>query len=83
MRIQLGEGSAAEVTKKMLKNEGVGAFYKVCAYLLPSIFSFAAISNDCLKLTCRINHLNLDLTFAMYVCQIHVMPVELYFICCL
>lgn len=29
VRIQLGQGSAAEVTKNMLKNEGVGAFYKV------------------------------------------------------
>lgn len=30
MRIQLGQGSAGEVTKTMLKNEGMGAFYKVC-----------------------------------------------------
>ncbi|KAL0460505.1 UNVERIFIED_CONTAM: Mitochondrial dicarboxylate/tricarboxylate transporter DTC [Sesamum latifolium] len=30
VRIQLGQGSAGEVTKTMLKNEGVGAFYKVC-----------------------------------------------------
>ncbi|KAI3798279.1 hypothetical protein L1987_33550 [Smallanthus sonchifolius] len=28
VRIQLGQGSAASVTKEMLKNEGVGAFYK-------------------------------------------------------
>ncbi|KAM7259972.1 hypothetical protein ACFE04_015713 [Oxalis oulophora] len=28
VRIQLGQGSAGEVTKTMLKNEGVGAFYK-------------------------------------------------------
>lgn len=29
MRIQLGQGSAGEVTRNMLKAEGVGAFYKV------------------------------------------------------
>jgi hypothetical protein len=29
VRIQLGEGSAASVTKKMLANEGISAFYKV------------------------------------------------------
>ncbi|MFS8026148.1 hypothetical protein Hanom_Chr16g01483521 [Helianthus anomalus] len=29
VRIQLGQGSAVSVTKEMLKNEGVGAFYKV------------------------------------------------------
>ncbi|KAH6829819.1 Mitochondrial substrate carrier family protein [Perilla frutescens var. hirtella] len=28
VRIQLGQGSAVEVSKNMLKNEGVGAFYK-------------------------------------------------------
>ncbi|KAG8090736.1 hypothetical protein GUJ93_ZPchr0011g27891 [Zizania palustris] len=28
VRIQLGEGSAATVTKKMLANEGVGSLYK-------------------------------------------------------
>ncbi|KAG5628431.1 hypothetical protein H5410_000148 [Solanum commersonii] len=28
VRIQLGQGSAADVTKTMLKNEGFGAFYK-------------------------------------------------------
>ncbi|KAJ0809523.1 putative mitochondrial carrier domain superfamily [Helianthus annuus] len=28
VRIQLGQGSAGEVTKTMLKNEGIGAFYK-------------------------------------------------------
>ncbi|XP_019173936.1 PREDICTED: mitochondrial dicarboxylate/tricarboxylate transporter DTC-like [Ipomoea nil] len=28
VRIQLGQGSAADVTKNMLKNEGFGAFYK-------------------------------------------------------
>ncbi|XP_019155507.1 PREDICTED: mitochondrial dicarboxylate/tricarboxylate transporter DTC [Ipomoea nil] len=28
VRIQLGQGSAGEVTKNMLKNEGFGAFYK-------------------------------------------------------
>lgn len=41
VRIQLGQGSAGEVTKNMLKAEGVGAFYKVrfkdpvevCVYL--------------------------------------------------
>lgn len=30
VRIQLGQGSAADVTKNMLKNEGVRAFYNVC-----------------------------------------------------
>ena len=29
VRIQLGQGSAASVTREMLKNEGFGAFYKV------------------------------------------------------
>ncbi|KAL2337061.1 hypothetical protein Fmac_011507 [Flemingia macrophylla] len=29
VRIQLGQGSAAQVTTTMLKNEGVAAFYKV------------------------------------------------------
>lgn len=29
VRIQLGQGSAAQVTKTMLKEEGFGAFYKV------------------------------------------------------
>ncbi|XP_057793315.1 mitochondrial dicarboxylate/tricarboxylate transporter DTC-like [Salvia miltiorrhiza] len=28
VRIQLGQGSAGEVTRNMLKNDGVGAFYK-------------------------------------------------------
>uniref|UniRef100_M4DU67 Uncharacterized protein n=1 Tax=Brassica campestris TaxID=3711 RepID=M4DU67_BRACM len=28
VRIQLGQGSAASVTKNMLKNDGIGAFYK-------------------------------------------------------
>ncbi|KAL0417412.1 UNVERIFIED_CONTAM: Mitochondrial dicarboxylate/tricarboxylate transporter DTC [Sesamum radiatum] len=31
VRIQLGQGSAAEVTRNMLKNEGFGAFYKAAA----------------------------------------------------
>ena len=30
VRIQLGQGSAGVVTRNMLKNEGIGAFYKVC-----------------------------------------------------
>lgn len=29
VRIQLGQGSAVSVTKNMLKNDGIGAFYKV------------------------------------------------------
>lgn len=29
VRIQLGEGSTAEVTKKILRNEGIASFYKV------------------------------------------------------
>ncbi|CAH2072337.1 unnamed protein product [Thlaspi arvense] len=29
VRIQLGQGSAVSVTTTMLKNEGIGAFYKV------------------------------------------------------
>lgn len=33
MRIQLGQGSAAQVTSNMLKNEGVAAFYKVFDFL--------------------------------------------------
>jgi hypothetical protein len=28
----LGEGSAAQVTKNMLANEGLGSFYKVCSF---------------------------------------------------
>ena len=32
VKIQLGEGSAATVTKKMLANEGIGSFYKVCSF---------------------------------------------------
>ncbi|EPS58152.1 hypothetical protein M569_16664 [Genlisea aurea] len=28
VRIQLGQGSATDVTKNMLKNEGIAAFYK-------------------------------------------------------
>lgn len=32
VRIQLGQGSAGSVTKNMLKNEGIGAFYKVWLY---------------------------------------------------
>lgn len=41
VRIQLGQGSAATVTKNMLKNEGIGAFYKVrlCKNLLSSVIS--------------------------------------------
>ncbi|KAG8387373.1 hypothetical protein BUALT_Bualt02G0014600 [Buddleja alternifolia] len=34
VRMQLGQGSAAEVTRNMLKNDGVGAFYKVFSALL-------------------------------------------------
>lgn len=37
VRIQLGQGSAAEVTKNMLKNEGVGAFYKVFFFFLNTL----------------------------------------------
>lgn len=37
MRIQLGQGSAAQVTSTMLKNEGVAAFYKVF-YFVPMFF---------------------------------------------
>ena len=29
VRIQLGQGSAVTVAKGMIKNEGVGSFYKV------------------------------------------------------
>ncbi|KAG4999922.1 hypothetical protein JHK87_020994 [Glycine soja] len=32
VRIQLGQGSAAQVTSTMLKNEGVAAFYKICKW---------------------------------------------------
>jgi hypothetical protein len=31
VKIQLGEGSATAVTKKMLAEGGVGSFYKVCS----------------------------------------------------
>uniref|UniRef100_A0ACD5U769 Uncharacterized protein n=1 Tax=Avena sativa TaxID=4498 RepID=A0ACD5U769_AVESA len=31
VKIQLGEGSASQVTKKMLAEGGVGSFYKVCS----------------------------------------------------
>lgn len=31
VRIQLGEGSAGQVTKNMLANEGIRSFYKVCS----------------------------------------------------
>lgn len=34
VRIQLGQGSATEVTRNMLKNDGIGAFYKVCFLLM-------------------------------------------------
>lgn len=34
MRIQLGQGSAGEVTMKMLKKDGFGAFYKVWSFIL-------------------------------------------------
>lgn len=33
VRIQLGEGSAVEVTKKIIRNEGIGGFYKVLLLL--------------------------------------------------
>lgn len=36
MRIQLGQGSAAQVTSTMLKNEGVAAFYKVFFFCISS-----------------------------------------------
>ncbi|KAI3669476.1 hypothetical protein L6452_40712 [Arctium lappa] len=32
VRIQLGQGSAGLVTKTMLKNEGINAFYNVCPF---------------------------------------------------
>ena len=39
MRIQLGQGSAAQVTSTMLKNEGVAAFYNVFFFAsLPMFF---------------------------------------------
>ncbi|GER50730.1 mitochondrial substrate carrier family protein [Striga asiatica] len=34
VRIQLGQGSAADVTRNMLKNEGIGAFYKLSANIV-------------------------------------------------
>lgn len=34
VRIQLGEGSAGQVTRNMLANEGVRSFYKVCLIFL-------------------------------------------------
>lgn len=37
MRIQLGQGSAAQVTKNMLASEGIGSFYKVSS---PSMLRF-------------------------------------------
>lgn len=40
VRIQLGQGSAATVTKTMLKNEGVAAFYKVWFYETYYVFCF-------------------------------------------
>lgn len=43
VRIQLGQGSAAEVTKTMLKNEGFGAFYKVCSC---EIYLYVAMVDD-------------------------------------
>lgn len=36
VRIQLGEGSAVEVTKKIIRNEGIGGFYKVLLLLSDS-----------------------------------------------
>ncbi|PWA58325.1 mitochondrial dicarboxylate/tricarboxylate transporter DTC [Artemisia annua] len=38
VRIQLGQGSAGSVTKNMLKNEGIGAFYKRCSFFYLSAF---------------------------------------------
>ncbi|KAF8396004.1 hypothetical protein HHK36_017615 [Tetracentron sinense] len=36
VRIQLGQGSASQVTKTMLREEGLGAFYKLSEALFPS-----------------------------------------------
>lgn len=48
VRIQLGQGSATEVTRNMLKNGGIGAFYKVCFLLTDWCFcsdlTFASLS---------------------------------------
>lgn len=43
VRIQLGQGSAVDVTKTMLKNEGFGAFYKVCSR---EIYIYVALVDD-------------------------------------
>ncbi|TVU22794.1 hypothetical protein EJB05_32513 [Eragrostis curvula] len=58
VKIQLGEGSAATVTKKMLANEGVGAFYKVglsagllrqATYTTARLGSFRVLTNKAVE----------------------------------
>lgn len=39
VRIQLGQGSAVHVSKNMLKQEGLGAFYKVCVYIFVDLIN--------------------------------------------
>ncbi|KAL5980794.1 hypothetical protein ACLOJK_028704 [Asimina triloba] len=43
VRIQLGQGSASQVTKTMLRNEGIGAFYKN----QPKVQSIVSIFQSC------------------------------------
>jgi hypothetical protein len=43
VRIQLGQGTAAEVTRNMLREHGVGAFYNVCLEFLCGNFALKPI----------------------------------------
>ncbi|KZV25693.1 mitochondrial dicarboxylate/tricarboxylate transporter DTC [Dorcoceras hygrometricum] len=57
VRIQLGQGSAGEVTKNMLKNDGIGAFYKglsagllrQATYTTARLGSFKMLTNKALE----------------------------------
>jgi hypothetical protein len=56
VRIQLGQGSAMDVTRQVIKNEGVGGLYKVkffnipCAPILSSKIETYVIMPACLSL---------------------------------
>ncbi len=47
VRIQLGQGSAMDVTRQVIKNEGVGGLYKVKFFNIPCAPILSSKQNIC------------------------------------
>ncbi|KAK3012695.1 hypothetical protein RJ639_008258 [Escallonia herrerae] len=65
VRIQLGQGSAGQVTRTMLKNEGIGAFYKSSHFGVALVYKALSIMSVWGR-TCRTSACAFSIIFGFF-----------------